>query len=294
VNGLIEVVSEPRDLATWNGEDPPFYLEIFGETEPLIDSNYAEVLQPAATTAESAAASPIYEYWWTIGHPGRRPEHHHWWQAKSSTIWENLDAEAAHVYLYFPISAGWRTKELVATVKYLSPIKDQETFSGKAGADWQKLSPYLADAASLSRLLSPIPMVGSGADAVSPVLAALSKLQIGTVPSSAAGFEWYVDKVTTAGHAGRGVMQGVMWSVPKTMFEALGGRLTGSPAVSFIQSHLQGDPDTSAKPACVYGHAVVNAKGEKHWVPKAPNKFVELQIEPAMANVALQTGSTRN
>jgi len=27
---------------------PPFYLEIFGETEPTLDVNYAEVLPPAA------------------------------------------------------------------------------------------------------------------------------------------------------------------------------------------------------------------------------------------------------
>jgi hypothetical protein len=279
---LIEVASEPADLTKWIGDSPPFYLEIFGETEPTLDVNYAEVLPPAGTAAQTSAASPIYEYWWTIGHPGRRPEHHHWWQPKSPSLWDDLEGEAAHVYFYFPINAGWRIKELVATVKYLSPCMDQKSLSDKAGAEWQKMTPYLADASSVSSLLSPVPVVGAGAAAAAPVLSALSKLQIGTVPSTAEGFEWYVDKVTTAGVQGRGVMQGVMWSIPRTMFETLGGRLTGSLAVSFIRSHSQGAPDDSIKPASLYGHAVVNAKSEKHWVPSAQNRFVELTITPKL------------
>jgi hypothetical protein len=43
-----------------------------------------------------------------------------------------------------------------------------------------------------------------------------------------------VDNVTTAGVKGRGVVHGLMWSIPKTMFEALGGCLTGSLAVSLF------------------------------------------------------------
>jgi hypothetical protein len=280
---VIEVASEPADLTGWPYGDPgtpEFYLEVFGETEPTVDLNYAEVLPPTDTTAQSIAASPIYEYWWTVGHPGYRKEHHHFLHPRSTVLWDNLDDVAAHVFLYFPINAGWRIKELIATVKYLSPNQSQKTLSEKAGADWQKMSPYIADAASISSLLSPLPVVGAGAAAAAPVLSALSKLQIGSVPSTADGFEWYVDKVTTAGEEKRGVMQGVMWSIPKTMFESLGGRLTGSLAVSFIQSHPQGSKDDSFKPGNLCGHAVVFANGEQHWVPASPKKFVELQLSP--------------
>jgi hypothetical protein len=278
---MIEVVSEPADLTSWKGSDPPYYLELFGETSPTIDSTFAEVLPPTATAAQSAAATPIYEYWWTIGHPGRRPEHHHLFQ-KPSSIWDNLDDEAAHVFMYFPINSGWRIKELVATIKYLSPIQDQETLSEKAGEDWKQIAPVLADAGSVSQMLSPIPVVGTGAAAAAPLLSALSKLQIGTVPSTAPGFNWYVDKVTTAGVAGRGVMQGVMWSIPKQMFESLGGRLTGSLAVSFIRSHQQGTKGTEPKPASLYGHAMVNSGGNQYRVPTASNAFVELELSPQL------------
>jgi hypothetical protein len=37
-------------------------------------------------------------------------------------------------------------------------------------------------------------------------------------------------------------MQGVVWAIPKEMFEYLGGRLTGSLAVSFIPT-ASGDPN---------------------------------------------------
>jgi hypothetical protein len=197
-------------------------------------------------------------------------------------MWEDLADEAAHVYLYFPINAGWRVKELVATVKYLSPVQNQETLSDKAGADWQKLTSYLADASAVSSLMSPVPVVGAGAAAAAPILSALSKLQIGTVPSSAKGFNWYVDKVTTAGVPDRGVMQGVMWSIPKEMFVSLGGRLTGSIAVSFIQSHVQDKEGTAPEPASLYGHAIVNAQGQAHRVPSASNRFVKLRISPQL------------
>jgi len=31
---MIEVASEPSDLSTSDNGDPPFYLEVFGETSP--------------------------------------------------------------------------------------------------------------------------------------------------------------------------------------------------------------------------------------------------------------------
>ncbi|HEY3759177.1 MAG TPA: hypothetical protein VGL37_05410 [Solirubrobacteraceae bacterium] len=42
----IESISHPADLAQWKGEDEdPFYLEVFGETSPVIDTTYAEVIR---------------------------------------------------------------------------------------------------------------------------------------------------------------------------------------------------------------------------------------------------------
>jgi len=41
-------------------------------------------------------------------------------------------------------------------------------------------------------------------------------------------------KVTFGSPEHGGVMQGVVWTLPKSMFAELGGRLTGGLAVSFL------------------------------------------------------------
>jgi hypothetical protein len=73
---MIETVSYPEDLSSWDPDAQPFYLELFGETSPKMDLSYAEVL-PSGSGADgqpqTAAPTPIYEYWWTIGHPGYPP-----------------------------------------------------------------------------------------------------------------------------------------------------------------------------------------------------------------------------
>jgi len=286
---MIEVASEPSDLSMWDNGTPPFYLEVFGETSPTLDLNYAEVVSPKSTSPQATSNSPVYEYWWTLGHPGLKPEHHHLiHRSENEPLWSHLADDAAHIYFFFPIDSGWRVKELVATVKYLSPVQDQESLSERANADWQKLQPMLADAGALAPTLSPIPGVGGVAAMASPVLSALSKLQIGSVPPSAKGYNWYVEKVTTGAAIKHGVMQGVMWSIPRTMFESLGGRLTGSLAVTFIQNKRQGQDDWAPLAGDLICHAGVFEKarlpGEKptgHWVP-SQSTFVHLSISPVL------------
>lgn len=73
----IQSVSPPPDLKLWDPDKEgakPFYFELFGETEPLLDGSFAE-LATAATIggAPTAPRVPVYEYWWTIGHEGRPP-----------------------------------------------------------------------------------------------------------------------------------------------------------------------------------------------------------------------------
>jgi hypothetical protein len=43
---MIEVVSHPPNLADWDetSRDQPFYLELFGETKPLIEQNFSDKL----------------------------------------------------------------------------------------------------------------------------------------------------------------------------------------------------------------------------------------------------------
>jgi hypothetical protein len=284
---LIEVVSHPPDLASWDPNEHPFYFEVFGETEPLLDMTFAEVLPPGGAAAKATESTPIYEYWWTLGHPGQGPEHRRLWPEPKSEkpIWKKLDKTAARVYLYFPIDAGWRIKELVATVKYLSPVHDQKSWSKAAADEWTKFQPLMEDAGNLASKLGPIPGVGNVAAGAAPILSTLAKLKIGSVPQGVKGFDWSVGKVTFGSKKERGVMQGVMWTLPKQMFELLGGRLTGSLALSFIPSRKQ--PSGTATPwtpkhAQLLGHAVVYADNGEKWIPGS-SSFVELMLAPRKA-----------
>lgn len=291
---MIEVVSYPANLAGWKASvDHPFYLEVFGETRPVVDANYAEV-QPAGAgdaAPQLASTAPVYEYWWTIGHGGRLPQHHHWLfsthapNAEPDSVWDKLDNDvAARVYFFFPVRHGWRIKELAATVKYLSPVGNHPSFLTALAKDWKNASPLVADAGQAAALLSPIPGAGGVATEVSTVLTTLAKLQINSVPPSG-DFAWSAAKVTFVNDAG--AMQGVMWELPKAMFTDLGGRLTGSLALSFIPARAQiggsaavGQPDLA--PGVLSAHAVVLANGDQErWAP-SNHEFVDLAIAPQM------------
>lgn len=276
---MIQVATYPADLSQWKQDIDPFYLEVFGEAEPKLDMNYAETVPAGGQDAQTSQATPIYEYWWTIGHGGHGPVHRHLFDGrKKDQLWGKLDDVAARVYLYFPISGGWRAKELVATVKYLSPVSDQKNWTAQAAEDWQKAEPLLAGAGQVASSLGAVVPIAAGA---APVLSALSKLQIGSVPQGVKGFNWYVEKVTFGPGTDHGVMQGVVWALPKPMFELLGGRLTGSLALSFIPSQSQSRAGEiwTPEPLPMLSHAVVYAAGKEHWVP-AKNKFVELKLTP--------------
>jgi hypothetical protein len=74
-------------------------------------------------------------------------------------------------------------------------------------------------------------------------------------------------------------MQGVVWAIPKEMFELLGGRLTGSLALRFIPAATAGQPGWQAQPLPMLAHAAVYADGQETWVP-ARNQFIELPLAP--------------
>jgi hypothetical protein len=284
---VIEVVSQPPDLASWEPEKHPFYFEVYGETEPQLDMTYAEVVPPQRDAAVAVASTPIYEYWWTLGHAGTAPEHHHLWPERKAEkpIWTELDDIAARVYLYFPLNRGWRIKELVAVVKYLSPVPNQKSLYDAAAEEWTKLRPLMETVGDLASKLGVIPGVGSVAAGAAPILSALAKVKVGSIPQGAKGFEWSAGKVTFNSKELHGVMQGVMWTLPKQMFELLGGRLTGSLAVSFIPSRTQTSHPTTVwtpEPGPLLAHAVVYADGGTTWVPGSTS-FVELRLAPRRA-----------
>jgi hypothetical protein len=93
------------------------------------------------------------------------------------------------VYLCFPISGGWRTQELTASAKYLSPVAQQSEWTEKAADQWQRMQPILAGAGQAASALGVIPGVGTVAAAAAPLLTAVSKLQVGSVPQAVKGFD---------------------------------------------------------------------------------------------------------
>jgi hypothetical protein len=278
---VITVASFPADLGQWNQNENPYYLEVFGEAQPVLDMAHAEVIPVGGSAAASASATPIYEYWWTIGHGGSKPQHRHLFENRQKVdLWHRLEDIAARVYLYFPISGGWRTQELAASAKYLSPVEHQSDWTEKAAANWQRMQPMLAGAGQAASALGVVPGIGTVAAGAAPVLSAMAKLQVGAVPQGVKGFDWYVEKVTVPASPGRhGVMQGVVWAIPKEMFEHLGGRLTGSLALSFLPSAAVGQAPWQARTLPMLAHAAVYADGETCWVP-AQNQFVELPLSP--------------
>jgi len=238
---VITVASFPADLGQWDQDEHPYYLEVFGEGEPLLDMTHAEVIPVGGSAAATATPTPIYEYWWTIGHGGSKPQHRHLFEDRQKVdLWHRLEDIAARVYLYFPISGGWRTQELAASAKYLSPVIHQSDWTAKAAEQWQRMQPILAGAGQAASALGVVPGIGAVAAGAAPVLSAISKLQVNAVPQGVKGFDWYVEKVTVPAAARHGVMQGVVWAIPKEMFELLGARLTGSLALSFIPSAAVG------------------------------------------------------
>lgn len=222
---MIEVVTWPKLSDEWDDENTP-YFELYGETAPFVDMNYAHVLPvgPADGSPENTAAVPIYEYWWTIGHSGAR------YLAKN---WSQLRDPAATISLYFPIDKGWRIQECAATVKYLSPVQEQASWWNKAAEGWKRAAPLLNDMSTIANFV-PVPAFKGAAS----TLAAIARLQINSVPQ-VEGFEWSVSKITHKREMGPGYMQGIKWTLPKKMLLELGDRLTGSVAVSFISSQVQ-------------------------------------------------------
>ena len=299
---MIEVVSYPTDLSAWDpavaalqGEgvsevSKEFYLELYGETTPVVDMDYAQVL-PAGNpdgTPQTAQAAPIYEYWWTVGHGGFSEHREHFWdhlgaQAQDHDIWHDLNDEtAARVYVFFPIDAGWRVKELISTVKYLTPIKGQHSLMEAASKRWKSAAPLVADAGQVAGMLSPIPGMAVASAGASTLLSAMSKLQVNNIPQ-ADGFEWSTAKVSSK-IRDHGVMHGVMWTLLKKMFTQLGGRITGSVALSFIPARRQtagmSATDRPAfAPSQIIAHAVVYGSKRTVWVPDA-REFIKLCVTP--------------
>ncbi len=291
---MIEHVSYPADFSTlknWNANDSPgesLYLELFGETAPNVDMNYARVL-PGGSVSEAPANETLlssYQYWWTVGLATEVCTSSH----------PLFSHDPVHVCLYFPTQGGWRIKEILPNVVYLKPVHEQLAGWHRLASESEELAPILSTftgAASLSRLLG----VAARASAIPPLEAAsllplvmsiFAKMHLNTVPPTD-GFAWFVEK-TSYYHHEFGLMQGIEWTIPARMFHELGRRLTGSLTLTFLPSHGQAEQAKGKAPA--FQRCPILAKAflrEKHHpveLPPGPGTFLPLYVKPELAQLA--------
>ena len=144
------------------------------------------------------------------------------------------------------------------------------------------MQPLVDGASKLAGAL--VPGVGMAVSKSARMLDAIAKMKINSVPPQTKGFEWYVAKVTRVLNDEPGksqvVVQGVVWELPKNMFIELGGRLTGSLAVSFIPAPQQGEKEAT-KGAPLRLQAVVCSKDNpaEEWAPSS-RSFIDLWVDP--------------
>jgi hypothetical protein len=280
---MIQFVTWPSNLAHWNSEkDPPFYLELYGETRPELDERYVEVLSLAEEQhglIEGARLAPLYEYCWSLGYLDDDTKH-------ASESWGNLAETAAEVYLYFPSVGGWRIQELIATVKYLCPAREHASLLQEAAHLFATAQPIIEDASKLAGHAAWVPGVGMAATGTAALLDTMAKLKVTSVPP-AKGYEWSVQKV--ARHvSGEGLLHGVRWTLPKKLFVELGTRLTGSIAISMVPSELQSDTAKTERDsferrpiratAVIHAHPAILREGKAVSLPE--RGFLELQVQP--------------
>jgi hypothetical protein len=191
------------------------------------------------------------------------------------------------------MGGNWRVKELAATVKYMSPVAHEESFGVKVAEGWQTIEPLVEGASTLAGAAQPF--AGAAAAQSAKILGAMAQLKLSSVPAIK-GFEWSAGKVAFGNKQHGGVAQGVMWTLPPSMFKELGGRLTGSLAVSLIPDHKQ-EPGKAAQqtappePQDLLGHAVVySPEGHEHdhWAPGIQD-FVRLRLAPRLHQASSTT-----
>ena len=290
---MIEAVSHPSVLGTWDPFGCKPYLELYGETRPLLYLNNAQMVLPGSIDhmPQMATAIPIYEYFWTIGIPENltcKPSKH---ASNRGIFCSKRNDIGADVWLFFPVTCGWRACEVVATVKYLRPLPHKHKLMEKVSRYWASTTPVVEDVANIAKLL-PNPAT----DAAATILNWLAKLRITSLPP-VEGFEWSVNKVTTRvkSDVGPEVMEGVHWTLPESMFTELGCRLTGSVAAYFQPTRIQqnegnsGNQHEEGQKKPILARAVVHIVSDK-FVPTedgenkydADKDFMKLDITPCL------------
>jgi hypothetical protein len=163
-------------------------------------------------------------------------------------------------------------------------MPDDEAFLARMAKDGEALQPIVGAVGQLANVAAP----GAGAviSSSARVVGALAQMKINSLPQTA-GFPWAVAKTTFvwATAEEKTPMAGVAWSLPKTMFAELGGRISGSVAVIFVPVATQQDQATTVerpgtKP--ILARAIVHGSEPLFSPPEdADDGFIKLEITPS-------------
>ena len=152
--------------------------------------------------------------------------------------------------------------EFGATVKYLTPMPEDETSLAKATKDFEVLQPAASDIGQVANVA--VPGAGTVVSSSARLLGALAQMKINSLPQTA-GFQWNVVKTAsvrpkkTESGVEEGTMAGLVWSLPTTMFQEFGGRISGSVAVIFVPlKHDSASNDLAS--GAILARAVVRPK----------------------------------
>ena len=81
----------------------PHYLEVCGEVEPALGVAHAEVITGGGSDVATANATRIFEYWWTIGHGGSKPEHRQLFEGGAKLdVWDRLEGPGCALLFLVP------------------------------------------------------------------------------------------------------------------------------------------------------------------------------------------------
>ena len=231
---MITVASFPGDLGAWNQDEHPYYLEVFGEAAPALDMAHAEVIPAGGSDAATTNPTPIYEYWWTIGHGGSKPEHRHLFEAEEARPLASTRRRGGARLSVLPdlgrqACAGARGEREVPQSGPATVGLDRQ---GGAG-----LAAHAADPRGrrTGRLHTRGGAgLGNGRGGRRPDTLGSREAAGRNRPSRVKGFHWYVEKVTVPPCALTWRDAGSRLGDPEGDVRASRRRLTGSLAVSLI------------------------------------------------------------
>jgi hypothetical protein len=279
---MLETVSWPPDLERCDEGMSRLTLQLYGQTSPSICPLTEE--WHLATEGDNV---PLYEYVWSLALAEDVCDSLASSTQEHSLPFRHAD-DSAMIWLLFPQTCGWRVCELAATIKLLRPLPHDDKLLEKVSDYWKIAAPTID---SVATLLGSVPTPQT--QAVATVVGVLAKLRLTALPP-VEGYAWSVRRVSRL--VGDEIREGVQWTLPKSMFTKLGGRVTGSLLV-YLQpvARQRGTTVATQAPAMQMGAILVRGvvrglQDPKTYIPNddcddQESAYLQLHIRPKPLSV---------